>query len=158
MANLILSNCLPLIPIRFDKRNLVSLNNSSCALLILAQLLNDCGITDRFDEELKRNTMRLARLLFEVKAVDKISPISFSVFFGHLLRVQPRKFRENRHWIIWEKLFVHFVSAHFVYPHVLCGLVVQFGFLLQTLVEIAYSARLGDKDLEKLLQLTSGNK
>ena len=102
--------------------------------------------------------MRLARLLFEVKAVDKIPPINFLLFLGHLFRVQPSKFRENHHWIIWKKLFVHFVSAHFVYPHVLRGFIVQFGLLLQTLVEVAYSARFGDENLEELLQLTSGHK
>lgn len=74
--------------------------------------------------------MRLARLLFEVKAVDKISPISVLLFLGHLFRVQSSKLREDRHWVIWEKLFVHFVSSHFVYPYVLRGLIVQFGFLL----------------------------
>lgn len=158
IANLILSNCLPLIPIRFDKRDLVSLNTSSYVLLILAQLFDNCGITHRFDEELERNTMRLARLLFEVKAVDKTPLISFLLFLGHLFRVQPGKFRENNHWIIWEKLFVHFVIAHLAYPHVLRGLIVQFGLLLQTLVEVAYSARFGDEDLEELLQLTSGHK
>lgn len=99
--------------------------------------------------------MRLAWLLFEVKAVDKISPISVLLFFGHLFRVQSREIGEDRHVIIWEKLFVHFVCAHFVYPHSLCGLVVKFGLLLQTLVEVAYSARFGHEDLEELLQIMS---
>ena len=86
MANLILSNCLPLMPIRFDKRNLVSLNASSYASST-PNLSDNCRITHGFDEKPERYTMRLARLLFEVEAVDKVSPISVSLFFWHLFRV-----------------------------------------------------------------------
>lgn len=59
MANLILSNCLPLMPIRFDKRDLVSLNTSSCASLALA-LFDNCRVTHGLDEKSERNPMRLA--------------------------------------------------------------------------------------------------
>lgn len=59
MANLILSNCLPLMPIRFDKRDLVSLNTSSCTSLALA-LFDNCRITHGLDKKSERNAMRLA--------------------------------------------------------------------------------------------------
>ena len=86
MANLILSNCLPLMPIRFDKRNLVSLNASSYASSTLG-LCVDYRITHGFNQKSERNPMRLARLLFEMEAVDKIPPVSVSLFFGQLFRV-----------------------------------------------------------------------
>lgn len=86
MANLILSNCLPLMPIRFDKRNLVSLNASSYASSTLG-LCVDYRITHGFNQKPERNPMRLARLLFEMEAVDKIPPVSVSLFFGQLFRV-----------------------------------------------------------------------
>ena len=157
MANLILSNCLPLMPIRFDKRDLVSLNASPCALSTPAQLFGRRGITHGLDDELERNSVRLVRLFFKVKAVDKVSPISVLLFFRHPFRVQSGKLRQHRHRIFWEKLFVHFAPAHFVYPHVLHGLVVQFGLLLQSLVEIAYGAQFGHEGLEGFLQTTSAD-
>ena len=86
MANLIFSNCLPLMPIRFDKRNLVSLNTSSYAWSTLT-LSDNCKITHGFDKKPERYTMRLVRLLLEVEAVDKVSPISISLFLWHLFRV-----------------------------------------------------------------------
>lgn len=59
MANLILSNCLPLMPIRFDKRDLVSLNTSSYTPSALA-LFGNLRITHGLDKESERNAMRLA--------------------------------------------------------------------------------------------------
>ena len=86
-ANLILSNCLPLMPMRFDNRVLVSLNTSPCSCGKHKVNL-PVGHTYRLHYELEGNTMGLVVFLVEMIAVYwRILRVVISLLFRYHLCV-----------------------------------------------------------------------
>lgn len=154
-ANLIFSKLLPLRPVRFSRRFLVSANFSSCTVALAmaiktAILKSTASYLDQ--QKFEWHAVRSGRFSLEVETVDEIAVRCIRLFFPHSLSDKSSVFIDADHGILASHLPEDLVVVHLKDSDSACfGLVWNLRLLDDTVDDIFNDAILGHQYIKDIL-------